>query len=142
MTKANETDDHSFRTGKYRFRPPFVTPAHPDEVAFSWLTYDLSRYFFEFMRNFLVVGALRYAADKTENQILSYLFWGSILAFYGFVFSFICFWNLRLISFAFPKSDLAQIIDLLLSVVLALAITLPLYEIIIYVTGEMSAVHQ
>jgi hypothetical protein len=50
MTKANETDDHSFRTGKYRFRPPFVTPAHPDEVAFSWLTYDLSRYFFEFMR--------------------------------------------------------------------------------------------
>jgi hypothetical protein len=58
MAENEPVEDHSFRTGKYRFRPPFMTPAHPDEVAFSWLSYDISRYFFEFMRNFLVVGAL------------------------------------------------------------------------------------
>jgi hypothetical protein len=142
MTKPDTPEDHSFRTTKYRFRPPFLTPAHPDEVAFSWLTYDLSRYFFEFMRNFLVVGALRYAADKTGNQILSYLFWGSILAFGTFLYSFICFWDLRLVSFVFPRSNIAHIVDTLLSVLLALALTLPLYGVIVYVTGQMASIRQ
>ena len=49
----------------YKFSNPYFEP-HPnkDEIAFSYLAYDIAKYFFEVVRNILVVGAIKFFADK------------------------------------------------------------------------------
>src|SRR5437870_3519521 len=114
MSKQGRPEETIFRGSKYNFRlGRFVEAAHPDEVAFSWLSYDVARYYFDFVRNFLVVGALRYAFDKTGNPILLLMFFSSVIAFVIFVYSFFAWWDLRVLSYFFPKSGIAVVFDLL-----------------------------
>jgi hypothetical protein len=142
MVEKDTSKDY-FSGSKYRLRiGPFVESAHPDEVAYSWLSYDLSRYFFEAARNFLVTGALRYAADKTGSIFLMLLFYISVCAFVTFVYSFLCFWDLKIFSHFFPKSSASPVLDLSLNVLLSAALTLPLYVVIVMVTGQMEALKQ
>jgi hypothetical protein len=126
-------EKYSFRTG------PFFETAHPGEVAFSWVSYDISRYFFEFARNFLVVGALRFAADKTGNVLLSGLFYVSLGAFVMFLYSFICAWGLKIFAHVLP-TPAGEIIDGILNVLLSAVLTFGCYLVIVSVTGQMSAV--
>lgn len=142
MADKNPPKDDFFSGSKYRVRIPIVESAHPDEVAYSWLSYDLSRYFFETARNFLVIGALRYAADKTGSIFLMVMFYVSICAFVMFVYSFLCFWNLKIFSHVFPKSSASPTLDFLLDVLLSVLLTIPLYFVIVMVTAQMEALKQ
>jgi hypothetical protein len=142
MAEKDTSKDY-FSGSKYRVRVgPFIEAAHPDEVAYSWLSYDLSRYFFEATRNFLVVGALRYAADKTGNIFLMIMFYISLCAFVMFVYSFLCFWDLKIFSHLFPKSSAGPVLDGFLNVLFSAALTMPLYFLIITITGQMEALKQ
>jgi hypothetical protein len=48
----------------------FFPPAHPGEVAFGYLARDVTRVFFEFLRNLVVIGALKVVADVTQNGVI------------------------------------------------------------------------
>jgi uncharacterized protein YacL len=74
----------------------FFEPAHPREVAFGFLGRDLARIFFEFLRNLVVVGGIRYFSIKTNSTILAVLFIFSIVMLVLFLYSFIVQWDLRI----------------------------------------------
>jgi hypothetical protein len=124
-----QRDKYSLHVGR------FFEPAPDGEIAFSWVAYDISKYFFEFARNFLVVGALRYAADKTDSWFLQGLFLVSLGAFVMFVYSFLCGWNFKIFAHLHPVAG--GLVDGLLNLLVAVLLTLPLYFVIISVTGQM-----
>jgi len=143
IENAGDSKTSFLGTPKYRLRlGRLAEPAHPDEVAFSWLSYDLSRYFFEFCRNLLVVGALRYAADKTGNTFLLYMSYASVLMLVIFTYSFVCFWDLRLFYNLLRKSNIGALLDSLLNLLISFAIMFPFYGVIISVTTQMEGIKQ
>jgi hypothetical protein len=123
MTEYEKTDRNFLGGPKYRLRIPFIEPAHPNEAAFSWFAYDIARYFFELCRNIIVIGAIRYAADKTGSVWLSVLFYLSTPVFVLFVYSFLCSWDLKIFSHLFRKSAVGKLLDILLTILLSLVVT-------------------
>ena len=101
----------------------FFEAAPGDERSFGYFAYDFAKYVFEFLRNVIVVGVLKYFADKSGNTVLLVLYHVASLALFFFILSFIVTWNLRILSI-FIKRPVAQVFDAILNLALASLIVL------------------
>jgi hypothetical protein len=105
----------------YKFTSRFFEP-HPnkDEIAYSWLSYDIARYFFEVARNILVIGAIKFFADKTGHWALYLLlglsFWALLFLIQSFFFS----WRFKIFAH-FVQGNAGKNLDFLLSFIFGAA---------------------
>ena len=124
---------------KYRFNSPFFEP-HPDkdEIAYTYLAYDIGRYFFEVVRNLLVVGAIKFFADKTGHWALHTLFWASLVAFTFLFQSFFFSWRFKI--FAHFMGNAGKTMDVILSFFFTATCVLGSWIVVISVANQIAAV--
>ena len=110
---------------QYDLKPWFkkyFPPAHPEEVAYGYLSRDISRTFFEFLRNLLVVGAVKVIANATGNVIVATVYYVSVAAMVMFFYSFIVQFDVAVFAH-FTQRSWAKVLDALLSLTFAIICT-------------------
>jgi Kef-type K+ transport system membrane component KefB len=120
----------------YRFNHPYFEP-HPnkDEVAFTYLSYDIGKYFFEIVRNVMVIGALKFFADKSGHWALSVLFYTSLAAFMFLFQSFFFGWRLTFFKHHFGEK--AKPVDATLSFIFAAGCCLSCWFLVIVIASQI-----
>lgn len=122
------SDDGTFATVasmRYDLHPKlkrFFEPAHANEVAYGYLSRDLARVYFEFLRNIVVMGGIKFFADKTGSALLSTLFDISLMMMILFFYSFIVQYDLKIFR-QISESPIWGIADFALSLLISLACT-------------------
>ena len=125
---------------KYRFNTKLFEPEpDQDEIAFSWLCYDIAKYFFEIARNVLVIGTLKFFADKTGHWALTTMFLLSLIAFLYLVQSFFFSWRFR-IFVHFLKGASGKLLDGILSFIFAAITILGSWFSVMVIAAQIAAV--
>jgi hypothetical protein len=117
----------------------FFPPADPGEVSYGYLLRDISRVFFEFLRNLVVLGALKVVADVTENWVIRTIYVVALVMLMNWFYSFICQIDLKIIGHL-TERRFAKWLDGFLSLTFALAATLACLWLINYTAAEIAAV--
>jgi hypothetical protein len=125
---------------KYEFRSKLFEP-HPDkdEIAFSWLAYDIGRYFFEMVRNILVIGTLKFFMDKTGHWALILLFLLSLGAYLFMIQSFFISWRFRIFAH-FVQGNAGKNLDFLLSFVFGAVFIFGSWLGVVNVAAQIAAI--
>jgi hypothetical protein len=70
-----------------------------EELALLQLVRNFSQWFFELLRNFVLVGALKYFAEKSGSVILFYLHEVALVVIFLYCLSYADQWYINLFSF-------------------------------------------
>jgi hypothetical protein len=126
---------------QYDLKPSFTKwfpPSHPNEAAFGYLVRDIARTYFEFLRNLLVVGALKVIADATGNVVVGVIYAVSLIMLVQLFYSFIVQFDLKVFRHRSERA-FAVWLDFLLSLVFALVCTGACWWLIDYVAAQIVA---
>jgi hypothetical protein len=125
---------------KYKFESKFFEP-HPDknEIAFSWLAYDIAKYFFEILRNIIVIGTLKFFMDKTGHWSLVVLFLLSLVAFLFLIQSFFFSWRFKLFTH-FVRGNAGKNLDFTLSFAFGALIIFGSWFAVVVVANQIATI--
>jgi hypothetical protein len=124
----------------YKFSSKFFEPdPDKDEIAYSWLCYDIAKYFFEVVRNILVIGTLKFFMDKTGHWALIVLFLLSLAAFLFMIQSFFISWRFRVFAH-FVKGNAGKKLDFLLSFVFGAFFIFGSWFAVVVVANQIAAI--
>jgi hypothetical protein len=122
--------DYDLKPGVKKYFPP----SHPDEVAFGYLARDVARVFFEFLRNLLVIGAIKVIADATGSALVGVIYSLSLIMLVNLFYSFIVQFDLKVFQHL-TERGFAKLLDFLLGLAFALAATGASWWLIDHVAG-------
>jgi hypothetical protein len=95
------------------------------EIAFWQLVRNFSQWFFDLLRNFVLVGGLAYFYEKSGSPVLFYLHEFALLVIFFYCLSYADQWYLNLFSFIDDKRvahALNRTVNIAIAVVLFLVI--------------------
>ena len=127
---------------QYDFKPRFkkyFPPSHVDEAATGYLLRDISRVYFEFLRNLLVVGAIKIIAIETASALVDTIYGISLIMLVWFFFSFIIQFDLK-VTGHFIARPFGSVLDFFLSLAFAFACTAAGWWLIEFVVGQIAGV--
>ena len=127
---------------RYDFKPGFkkyFPTSHPDEVAFGYLARDIARAFFEFLRNLLVIGAVKVIADATGSVVVGAIYHISLIMLVQLFYSFIVQFDLKVFQHLIGHG-FAKVLDFFLSLAFALACTGASWWLIDHVAAQIAGV--
>jgi len=125
-------DFHSYLSGLFE-RPQ-------GEVAIATKVRNFCIWFFNLLRNFVLVGLLKYFYDKTGSVLLFYIHQFALLVIFVYCLSYFDQWYVNLFGFLQNKR-LAHVLNLAVNAI----ITVTIFAIINWATsvvvGELSKAH-
>ncbi|HWM31017.1 MAG TPA: hypothetical protein VNO69_04880 [Methyloceanibacter sp.] len=99
----------------------FVGPAHPNDIGTAENTQRFTKWLFDFARNVMIVGVVRYIADVTGSlsvRIIDMVLSGALIAF---IFSHIQVWHLH--PFGFLNNErVATALDFVVTILVSIAL--------------------
>ncbi len=103
------------------FISKFIEPGHPNDRSAARATRELTSWIFTLARNLVVLGGLKFVADRTKNPYVEIASNICLLFLALFIFSYWQEIYMRLFS-RFTKGTWAEIADFALNVVTGVAI--------------------
>ena len=73
------------------------------EIALWQLVRNFSQWFFDLLRNFVLVGGLKYFYEKSGSTVLFYLHWFALIVIFFYCLSYADQWYLNLFGFLEDK---------------------------------------
>jgi hypothetical protein len=118
-----ETNEKKYESRLPTFLRRVFEPIQEDMPA-AYFTRDLTKWVFDFVRNLLILGVLKYFADRTGNTYLFLTFWACFVVFVLYCISYWQVWYFHLFALIPIKNSLlqsiARITDFILNVALGL----------------------
>lgn len=91
------------------------------ELTLAEAIRNFSNWFFDLLRNFVLVGGLKYFAEKSGSVILTYIHEGALLVILLYCLSYADQWYVNLFGFL-PNKRLAYGFDIALNLAISIAI--------------------
>jgi len=98
---------------------------------------DSSIGIFDFLKNLVLLGALKYLAEKTQSPFVEFAFATCALFFVMLCFSFLLAWRVRLVS-AFRRNRYTESVDVVLNTIALLAIQLRMVAFTIRIANQLA----
>lgn len=99
-----------------------------------------AKQYFDFIRNIVIVGSLKFAADKSENILMFILFGVSGLILCMGVISYILSWNIHFFRARHSNLIIGNMIDFFITVVVAVCcVSLMMYVIVSAINNIVAA---
>jgi hypothetical protein len=124
---------------RHPFQSRYFGPADAKEVASSWSLYEVCRYYFEFLRNIIIVGGLHYFAIESKSILLFILFVLSYGVFTLQIFALLRTWKFKLVSH-FWKDERGLELDSHLNGAIAMLLAIGSLGIILFAVVQISSV--
>jgi hypothetical protein len=110
------------------------------EVAAATAIRNFSIWFFALLRNFVLVGLLKYFYEKTGSPILFVLHQFALIVIFFYCLSYVDQWYVNLFGFLDDKR-LAHWLNLGFNIVIAVALFFVVNQATSMVVGELSRAH-
>jgi hypothetical protein len=124
-----------------RFTEKLLRPLDPADFAGARDARDFSKACLDILKNVVLLGAIKYAADRTKVTALESLYWVACSLFMINVFSYIQPWRIRLTALLFERSSLAQAIDVLINTMGLLILQIVLFLFVNSVSEQLASSH-
>jgi hypothetical protein len=107
------------------------------ELTLAEAIRNFSNWFFDLLRNFVLVGGLKYFAEKSESVILTYIHEGALLVILLYCLSYADQWYVNLFGFL-PNKRLTYGLDIALNLAISVAIFLVINRGASIIVAEIS----
>jgi hypothetical protein len=111
-----------------------------EEVAAAKVVRDFAIWFFNLLRNFVLVGLLKYFYDKTGSPVLFWIHKFALFIIFIYCVSYVDQWYVNLFGFLENKRT-AHRLNLALNVLITIALFILINKATGIVVGELSAAH-
>jgi hypothetical protein len=111
-----------------------------EEVAAATVVRNFSTWFFGLLRNFVLVGLLKYFYDKTGSPLLYYIHQFALFVIFVYCLSYVDQWYVNLFGFLEDKR-VAHALNLGLNVVITIVLLVLINEATATVVDELSRAH-
>ena len=117
----------------------FIRPLPPEDFATAQSLRELSKTAFEFLKNLILLGALKYVADKTRYPIIEVAYWFGCGFFLMFCTSYLQPWRLRVLSALWRNNNFAYGCDVVLNMIALLAFQIWLFFYLQKIVEQLAA---
>ena len=107
------------------------------EIALWDLVRNFSKWFFDLLRNFVLVGGLKYFAKKSGSTVLFYLHEFALLVILAYCISYADQWYINLFSFV-EKKRLAHWLNMTVNIAVAVLLFLVINRAASTIVAEIS----
>ena len=107
------------------------------EIALWDLVRNFSKWFFDLLRNFVLVGGLKYFAEKSGSTVLFYLHEFALLVILAYCISYADQWYINLFSFVENKR-LAHWLNMTVNIAVAVLLFLVINRAASTIVAEIS----
>ena len=107
------------------------------EIALWQLVRNFSQWFFDLLRNFVLVGGLKYFYEKSGSAVLFYLHEFALLVIFLYCLSYADQWYINLFSFL-SNRDIAHRLNRAVNIGLAIALFLVIRWGVSIIVAEIS----
>jgi hypothetical protein len=107
------------------------------EIALWQLVRNFSQWFFDLLRNFVLVGGLKYFYEKSGSTVLFYLHEFALLVIFLYCLSYADQWYINLFSFL-SNRDLAHFLNRAVNIGLAIVLFLAIRWAASIIVAEIS----
>jgi hypothetical protein len=117
----------------YRLRPflaQFVGPGGSGDYAYAFAIRDVTKVCFDFVRNLLILGGIKYVSDKSGNPYLGYAYSILFTLLVAYAWSYILTWNFRFFIVLLPWKRFGNFLDFLINAVVGVSVLIFALQII------------
>jgi hypothetical protein len=107
------------------------------EIAASAAVRNFTKWFFDLLRNFVLVGGLMYFYEKTHSTVLFYLHQGALIVIFLYCLSYADQWYINLFSFL-QNQKLRHWLNIAVNLVIAIALFFVINRAATIVVAEIS----
>ena len=124
-----------------RISDRFIRRLPPEDFATAQSAREFSKTAFEFLKNLILLGALKYVAEKTKFPIIEAAYWFGCAFFLMFCTSYLQPWRLRVLSALWQNSNFAHGCDVILNTVALLAFQIWMFVYLQKVVEQFAMAH-
>ncbi|MGA7455812.1 MAG: hypothetical protein WBW51_00590 [Methyloceanibacter sp.] len=107
------------------------------EIALWELVRNFSKWFFDLLRNFVLVGGLKYFAEKSNSTVLTYLHEFALLVILAYCISYADQWYINLFGFMQDKRR-AHWLNMAVNIGVAVLLFLVIHQAASTIVAEVS----